>query len=162
VIIMCLKCQGWTDEEIRQERLRKIERHGWSVTAVTGDGTTTAFAYTVGLTRFHGHPELLVAGLPPDTAGQLLNGLATQIRTGKRYAAGNVLVKSNGHRWQFIPVDDPTQLVDAQETYASEAGLVPGLQVIWSDHDGHWPWQPGWTHGVGSQPLYGRPPRDFP
>ena len=159
---MCLKCQGWTDDEIRQDRLRTIERHGWSVTSVSGDGTTAAFAYTIGLTRFHGHPELLTAGLPHSTAAQLLNGLAEQIRGGKRYAAGNVLIKPNGHRWQFIPVDDPTQLVDAQETYASEAGLVPGLQVIWSDHDGHWPWQPGWTHGLARQPLYGRPPRDFP
>jgi uncharacterized protein DUF4262 len=161
-MIMCLKCQGWSDEEIRADRLRTIERHGWSVTTVLGDGTTTAFAYTVGLTRYHGHPELLVSGLRTATAGRFLNGLAEQIRGGKRYAAGQLLTKPSGHRWQFVPVDDPTRLVDAQETYASEAGLVPGLQVIWSDHDGHWPWHPDWTHGEGTQPLYGRPPRDYP
>ena len=159
---MCLKCQGWTDEEIFKARLQTIERHGWAVTSVTGDGTTVGFAYTIGLTRYHGHPELLVTGLPHAAAGQFLTGFADQIRAGKRYAAGNILTKSNGHRWQFVPVDDPSQLVDAQETYQSEAGPVPGLQVIWSDHDGHWPWHPAWAHGHGSQPLFGRPPREFP
>lgn len=159
---MCLKCQGWTDEEILQERLKTIERHGWAVTAVTGDGTGAPVAYTIGLTRYHGHPELLVTGLPQASAGQFLHGLAEQVRGGARYAAGNILTKPNGHRWQFVPVDDPTQLVDAQEIYQREAGPVPGLQVIWSDHDGRWPWHPGWAHGHGSQPLYGRPPREFP
>ena len=159
---MCLKCQGWTDEQIFQARLQTIERHGWAVTSVSGDGTTVGFAYTIGLTRYHGHPELLVTGLTHAGAGPFLNGLAEQIRAGKRYAAGNILTKPNGHRWQFVPVDDPTELVDAQDTYESEAGLVPGLQVIWSDHDGRWPWHPAWAHGNGTQPLFGRPPREFP
>jgi hypothetical protein len=161
-MIMYLKCQGWTDEEIRQSRLETIERHGWAITAVAGDGTTVTWAYTIGLTRYHGHPELLVAGLSSTTAGQFLNAFAERVRDGARYAAGNILIKSNGHRWQFVPVDDPAQLTDAQETYHSEAGMVPGLQVIWSDHDGRWPWHPDWTHGQGSQPLFGRPLREFP
>jgi hypothetical protein len=159
---MCLKCQGWTDEEIWQKRLQTIERHGWAVTAVTGDGTSVTFAYTIGLTRYHGHPELLVTGMPQATAGKFLNSLAEQVRAGTRYAAGNILTKANGRRWQFVPVDDPSQLVDAQETYQSEAGPVPGLQVIWSDPEGHWPWAPGWNGGGGIQPLYGRPPREYP
>src|SRR5688500_4268909 len=135
-MMMCLKCQRWSAEEIRADRLRTPERHGWSATTVLGDGSTAAFAYTGGLTRLNGDPELLVSGLRQATGGRFLNGLAEQIRTGKQYAAGQILTKTSGHRWQFIPVEDPTQLVDAQETYASEAGLVPGLQVIWSDHDG--------------------------
>ncbi len=147
---MCLKCQGWTDEEIRQERLKTIERHGWAVTAVTGDGTSVAFAYTIGLTRYHGHPELLVTGLDHTTAGPFLNGFAEQIRKGTRYAAGHILTKANGHRWQFAPVDDPTLLVDAQETYQSEAGAVPGLQVIWSDHQGAGPGTRGGATGTGA------------
>ena len=159
---MCLKCQGWTDEQIRQERVKTIERHGWSVTTVTGDGTTAAFAYTIGLTRYHGHPELLVSGLPPTVAGQFLNGFGEQVRTGARYAGGNILTKANGHRWQFVPVDDPSLLVNAQETYQSEAGPVPGLQVVWSDHEGHWPWHPQWIEGDGTQPLFGQPAREFP
>lgn len=160
---MCLKCQGWTDEEIQQERLRTIERHGWAVTTVAGDGTATPFAYTIGMTRFHGHPELFVSGLAHAVAGSFLNGFAEQIRDGARFAGGTVVTKLGGqHRWQFVPVDDPTELVDAQETYASPAGPVPALQVIWSDHDGHWPWDPAWTLGQATQPLYGRPPLEYP
>lgn len=141
---------GWTDEEIRATRLRNIEAHGWSITYVEADDEV-AFAYTIGLTRYHGHPELLVSGLDQNKTFEMLNGFGDEVRRRTRYSQGDLV---NGHgkgRFQLTVVDDPRELVDAQQTYASEVvGLVPGLQIIYSDGNGHWPWESG---GTLSQPF---------
>jgi Domain of unknown function (DUF4262) len=154
VIFMCMHCDGWTDEEIRAKRLHDIESHGWSITYVEADDEEVAFAYTIGLTRYHGHPELLVSGLDQSKTVTMLNSFGDEVRRGTRYSPGDLV---NGHgrvRFQFAVVDDPRELVDAQETYASAVGLVPGLQIIYSDGNGHWPWECG---GTLSQPLFGTP-----
>jgi hypothetical protein len=151
---MCLRCNGLTEEEILASRLQLIQTYGWSITYVAADEDEAAFAYTIGLTRFHGHPELLVSGLDQPSSGGLLNELGGQVRSGVRFEHGD-LIQEGQHRFQFVQVEDPRELIDAQETYASRAGLVPGLQVIYSDPRGHWPWECG---GILSQPLFGTPP----
>ena len=159
---MCLKCEGWTDEEIRQKSRRDIELHGWGYVHVEG-GDAGCFTYTVGLTRFHGHPELVVTGLGAYQATTLLGDLAGEIRCGFRLAAGDLLPEQccEVHRLQLVGVDDPRRLVQAQEIYASSAGLVPALQVVYTDDRGHWPWDRGWAGDPWAQPLFGlpRPPR---
>jgi hypothetical protein len=151
---MCLHCNGWTDDEIRAKRLRDIETHGWSITYVEADDDEVAFAYTIGLTRYHGHPELLVSGLDPDLTVELLNGFGIEVRRGIRFSPGDLVQGQGLHRYQLAWIDDRSELVDAQQTYASEAGLVPGLQIIYSDRNGHWPWECG---GTLAQPLFGTP-----
>jgi hypothetical protein len=154
VIFMCMHCDGWTDEEIRAKRLRDIETHGWSITYVEADEEEVAFAYTVGLTRYHGHPELLVSGLDQRRTTEILNSFGAEVRRGSRFAQGDLVQGHGEKRFQFVWVEDRSELVDAQETYASDAGLVPALQIIYSDGNGHWPWECG---GTLSQPLFGTP-----
>jgi Domain of unknown function (DUF4262) len=151
---MCLQCNGWTDEEIRAKRFRDIETHGWSITYVEADQSNAAFAYTIGLTRFHGHPELLVSGLDQNLTVDMLNSIGHEVRRGTRFTAGDLVLGQGDNRYQFAWVDDRSELVDAQQTYASEAGFVPALQIIYSDERGHWPWECG---GTLSQPLFGTP-----
>lgn len=157
---MCLECQGWTNEEVLDLYRQKINQHGWALVSIQARGREAGFTYTIGLTRFHGHPELLVAGMPPQPAAELLNGLAAEVRSGQRLVAGDLLAPGGEHRWQLVRVSDPSRLVNAQAIYAGPAGLVPALQVIWSDHDGRWPWQPGRPGRPArrnDQPLFGRP-----
>jgi hypothetical protein len=151
---MCTHCGGWTEEEIRTMRLRDIEIHGWSITYVEADEDEAAFAYTVGLTRYHGHPELLVSGLDQLMTAEILNSFGSEVRRGNRFTGGDLVHGHGDHRYQFAWVEDRNDLVDAQDTYASEAGLVPALQIIYSDRSGHWPWECG---GTLSQPLFGAP-----
>jgi hypothetical protein len=155
---MCLKCEGWTDEEILQKSRDDIERHGWGYVHVQG-GDAADFTYTVGLTRFHGHPELAVTGLGAYQATTLLDDLAGEVRCGFRLAAGDRLSEQccEAHRLQLVQVEDPRRLAQAQAIYASSAGLVPALQVVYTDDQGHWPWDRGWAGGPATQPLLGRP-----
>jgi len=83
-MIMCLMCQGRTREEVLMLQKEHIERFGWSIVAVEGNRVQAPFAYTIGLTRFHGHPELLVTGLDESSTGSILNQLGSEVKSGRR------------------------------------------------------------------------------
>lgn len=154
---MCMKCQGLTDDEVRADLLGKIERFGWTLCAVEAGPGGLPFAYTIGLTRYHGHPELLVSGLDQFDAASVLNDLGARVRDGLRLEPGQVLDdEGTEHRSLVLRVSNPDRLVYAQEIYrAPGSAPVPALQVVWSDHDGAWPWQA--RGGPRRQELYGRP-----
>jgi hypothetical protein len=67
------------DDWMRDQQ-KHIDTTGWSVTHVlpTHDEPASPFAYTVGLTPW-GSPELVIAGLHPETAHALLNDLAGRV-----------------------------------------------------------------------------------
>ena len=155
---MCLMCQGWTYEQVAELQKKHIDDFGWSIVAVEGSRSAAPFAYTVGLTRFHDHPELVVTGLDHVNTGLLLNGLGREVRAGRRFTAGEVQQRDGGRRYQFVRVADPRRLVHAQEMYADVAGPVPALQVVHSTTTGRWPWDRDYPGGRRSQPLLGRPP----
>ncbi|RHA38177.1 DUF4262 domain-containing protein [Cellulomonas rhizosphaerae] len=154
---MCMKCQGMTDEEVREDFLAKIERFGWTLCSVEGGGGRLSFTYTIGLTRYHGHPELVVSGLDQFDAASVLNDLGARVRGGERFEPGQVVpYEGTSHRSLMVRVTSPEKLAFAQEIYRMPGGRpVPALQVIWSDHAGAWPWQ------VDARPrrqeLLGRP-----
>ena len=154
---MCVRCQGMSDEEVREDLLAKIERFGWTLCAVEGGGGSLSFTYTIGLTRFHGHPELMVSGLDQFDAASVLNDLGERVRAGERFEPGQVVpYEGTAHRSLLVGVSSPEKLVYAQEIYASPGSRpVPALQVIWSDRAGAWPWQV--DARPGRQELFGRP-----
>jgi len=156
---MCWKCAGWSDVDILDRCRRDIAAYGWGYVHVEDGVGDACLTYTVGMTRFHGHAELAVTGLDLDQATNLLGELADEIRSGVTLSAGDILIEQccAAHRLQLVRVDDPSRLGQAQEVYASSAGLVPALQVVYTDQQGHWPWEPGWAGGPWSQPLLGRP-----
>src|SRR5689334_2354117 len=77
-----------------------IERTGWSVLLIHDDEGRGVpdFAYSVGLWHTFGHPEILVSGTNPQTAGRLINTIGGHIKVanhsfkpGPRYTALIVL-----------------------------------------------------------------------
>ena len=50
-----------------------IETYGWHVIKVLEDDEGPGFAFTIGLFKRFGHPELIVFGLPLDTMHEMLN-----------------------------------------------------------------------------------------
>ena len=156
---MCTKCDGMTEEQVIQRYVQLIEDHGWAVCWVSGGGGWPPFAYTIGLTRYHDHPELRVSGLEASEATTFLNQLGAEVREGRRYRATEVVQpEGTDHRYLFVRVNSPDELAYAQEIYGLRgAKPVQALQVVWSDHAGNWPWDRRSEHGRGSQHLYGRP-----
>jgi hypothetical protein len=154
---MCGQCEGQGAPTVLTGIRQRIWTHGWALASHPTTGRRVGFSYTIGLTRHHGHPELLVSGLVPEEAAGLLGDLAAAVRSGHRYCPGDVLSPDGAHRLQLVRVTDPARLAHAQAVYATPTTPVTAMQVVWSDHDGHWPWQPGWPGRVGDQPLFGLP-----
>jgi hypothetical protein len=59
---MCLRCAGWSDDQIARRYARLIAEHGWTAVAVDAG---VPWTYTMGLRWRHRHPELIVVGIDP-------------------------------------------------------------------------------------------------
>lgn len=129
-----------------------IDRHGWAVRNVASSDPAECFSYTVGLTA-HGHPEVVMTGLPPDAGTAFLN-IAGEIvvREGGRVEAGTSTAEfAEGPPMPVILAEDVSGLTAVRDLY----GSVEAVQVIWSDTHGRFPWESGYGNPPGSQPLLG-------
>jgi hypothetical protein len=155
---MCRMCdEGWALDMVLRVFRKQIQHQGWGVVHEAPAGAAAGFSYTVGLTRLHGHPEVLVSGQPPEAATLLLNVVAAAVRGGLWVEAGLLFPADDGGQVQFAQVHAPERLRHSQEIYAGPIGRVPALQAIWTDYEGHWPWSPGWPGTAADQPLFGDP-----
>ncbi|MGC4885758.1 DUF4262 domain-containing protein [Micromonospora sp. DT227] len=147
-------------EEFLRRQSEIIDRVGWAVTLVHPDaddaGDSTPFAYTVGLTA-HGHPELLIAGLDPATAQQLLNDLATRVydraeRFSDGQRVGDLIA---GHDAVIIDGTATDQLYPgaAIARYDQQVRLQ---QILWPDPQGHLPGEAGYAYPPSVQPVIRR------
>lgn len=154
---MCAMCEGETAGEFMAGVIDDIDQVGWSVIAVEDEQGRHVHTYTAGLTRYHGHPELIFSGADFHTAHHVLDALADTIRDGRRLDAGQMLGRGElGRACVLVPVADPSRLVLAQAIYAGASVAVPALQVVWSDEGGRWPWELCEEHR-GRQEVYGIP-----
>jgi hypothetical protein len=152
---MCWMCDhpGSTVEDYLAVIRGKIHRRGWTVQYVED---RVPYAYTIGLTR-HGLPEFLMTGISPQRALRLLGGIAESAAE----VAWNVDVPKPGAR---LALPGPT-LIEVVEVEHPDAHMnaaiaicgseVRGLQLVWADSRGHWPWSPSFNNCRGGQPVLG-------
>ena len=147
--------KAWLDQE--DARIKQVIReHGWAITYVGGEcsrpgcdhppGEGPPFAYTVGLFGL-GHPELLVFGVPPELAYELLNHLGEKVREGSELMPGVEISFDQWHH-RIVPeeVPNPGDIVfDANRFYQRPAEVsVPVLQLTYDDGTGRYPWHEGY------------------
>jgi hypothetical protein len=70
-----------------KKQLSDIETYGWHVRKVLKDETGPGFTYTVGLYYTFKHPEIIIVGLNPDPAHDLLSGMVEEIRKEKPFSS---------------------------------------------------------------------------
>jgi hypothetical protein len=129
-----------------------VRRHGWFIQYVLGDTCsspdcgcvrtgTPAYAYSIGLFGL-GHPELLILGVPPDTAGGVINALGRRVRAGEILIPGEVVTFDEWpHRVCPEVLPDAGALALGAHRYYRCA--VPLLQLTYDDRAGLFPWEPG-------------------
>jgi hypothetical protein len=134
--------------------LDQIRMHGWFRTSVFGDDEGPGFSYTTGFWLKTGHPEFIIFSLKRETAHNVLWDLYRVAQSGEKLPVGRRCdqVFGNGHAYLF-PV--------AQRHYADHLGFsrffyegddFPCLQIVWSDRDDVFPWEPGFDRDfVGLQ-----------
>lgn len=129
-----------------------IETHGWAVRNVSNADAAKCVSYTVGLTA-HGHPEVVMTGLPSDAGTAFLNIVGDiVVHEGGRFTAGEPTTElADGPAMPVIEVTDTSDLTAAEAIY----GDVAALQIVWTDSQGHLPWDEGYANAPGSQRLLG-------
>jgi hypothetical protein len=139
-----------------QRILDDISRIGWHVTcvgpAVDSDDPEEWFAYTVGLSKTFGWPELLCFGLDLDLMGLLLNDAVDECRARDvAPSAGLVLndVLEGFPARLEMPQPMADHYVNAARWLARHEGLsFSVLQLLWPDKNGCFPDEPGCSPGA--------------
>lgn len=149
--------RAWLDQEDAMVT-NAVRRHGWFIQYVGGAACAApgcacssedepAFAYTVGLFGL-GHPELLIFGVDPGTAGGVLNDLGERVRDGAYLLSGQMITFE---RWphRIIPeeVPNPGKIVFAANRFyrRPDEASVPVLQLSYDDAEGRFPWEAGYA-----------------
>jgi hypothetical protein len=149
---MCWKCdhpEATTQEWL--EAIREVvEKHGWAVQFVESD--RTPYAYTVGLYE-RGLPELLVTGLPPQSAARVLNSVAAYLLDGGRPVPGELISIAGGSALEVVQVQHPDAHMNVAVAFYGTH--LQALQLVWADDQGHRPWCSGFTNGQVRQPVLG-------
>ncbi len=129
---MCLRCDGYSEEEVDRAHELAIRVHGWTGIQVSDDGDS-GWTYTLGLNDRLGHPDLIMIDVELEVQGQIVDWLASMVaETGSLDVA---VVEANGI--ELVPVH-PDQ-------------LCGGLVAQWSHTYGRYP--------AGGEFLQVLPPR---
>jgi Domain of unknown function (DUF4262) len=141
--------------------LQRREQHGWFVNLIAGDASGPGFAYSLGLYKEFGHPEIIIFGLGEETMHRLVNDVGEQVRSGVTYSAGHQtsdLLK--GYPCAFGAVN-PLQYRETctWTVWFYESDRFPALQLFWPDKQNRFPWGPDFDQQLqGRQPDLSQPP----
>ena len=131
---------GW--DAVLAQCAEAIASHGWNLTATAG------FAYTTGLTD-GGHPELLIAGLDPYTAHDVVSAAVRRIRDGIPLRPGNRYPAIVSDYLVVIrELDLETPRFPRNVTTAHYGRPVPAVQIVYPDAHGHFPGEPGCRRAI--------------
>ena len=125
------------DATIAAEVRAQIDEYGWAV--ITHDGEPT-IAYTVGL-HAKGHPEIVVVGLPPDMACDLLGECGADVENGCRFEPGTRTADLlDDYEVRFGAIAAPTlaEVCLGAVLHYGE-GAFTAIQLIWPDPAGCFP-----------------------
>ena len=149
---MNARMQAWSDQRDAGVATT-IRRHGWAIQYVGGASCSApgcdhpesdgpSFAYTVGLFGLS-HPELLIFGVSPETAGGVLNSLGEGVRGGEAFLPGQLITFNEWpHRIILEAVPNPGEIVFAANRFYQRPNeySVPVLQLSYDDTNGKFPW----------------------
>ena len=136
-----------------------VEKYGFHVAQIKSDGYSPSFAYTIGLYKTYGGPELICFGLSLDL-------LHSVLWSGKELLDKQPAPDLSIGYPDFIGDYDVRLLPVAKEWYGNYFGYgiwfnqsrnFPALQIVWPDKQALYPWDedfnPAWKAG---QPLLDR------
>lgn len=152
---MCWQCDNPTASKADYYRSmrEKIDCYGWAVQWIERSKLYPSWAYTVGLTE-HDLPELVVTGLQPDRAMEVLNGFAAHLMHAPEPEPGTRQQIRDDLSVEFVALTEPS--AHLHTAIALCGSSVRAVQLVYPDDRGHWPWHPGFRGGRGGQPVLGR------
>jgi hypothetical protein len=131
------------EEKADAKLLSDVHEHGWHVVGVPDDEEGPGFAFTVGVYLRTLQPEILIMGLPMETAHRLLNSIADHFMNGGRIVAGRRNGKIIEGLDLMFKVIHSTQFHEylgcANWFYKHLGKPFPAYQCFWPDSQGRFP-----------------------
>ncbi|MBI3201310.1 MAG: DUF4262 domain-containing protein [Myxococcales bacterium] len=135
-----------------------VAEFGWHVIKVAADGTGPAFAFTIGLTKTFGHPEVIVFGLALDAMHSVLNNIGKLVREGRQFAHDVVtdeLLEDYPCHFLHVPRSAYREFL-GYAIWFYKGDTFDTVQCVWPDREGRYPWDAGVVEQVRRlQPLLG-------
>ena len=139
-------------EQYMQSVIHKVGQYGWMVQSVFGTDTSPPWSYTVGFWQNYRHPEIVVFGLPQETAGRILNDIGDQVSVGTKFEPGaphDEIVKGHaGQRYECVFINVHTSAHG--EYFGVASNFYHGRlryrvrQLVWPDPDNRLPFETGY------------------
>lgn len=149
-------CMDDADRKIFQD----IEHFGCSVMHIAAEDDLPPFAFSLGISRTSGAPEVIVIGLVPELAHDVVNEYNRRVKEGHLLVAGQ---RYGGFIGGFDVVAEKVDPSNYDEYLGYNLWLYQGpnfevLQLVYPNTSGVWPWDEAagdWFRAC--QPLLARP-----
>jgi hypothetical protein len=147
------------DDDLIAAIRRTLAAEGWQVVLAGADAGRPAYAFTIGLSRAHDHPELVVVGLddaePEGPAHELLEAAAEMVAEGHRFEAGAVdteLLENHSVAVRAVSSRAAEEYLGLLHEVLGEQ--IAAVQLVWPDRRGLLPWSPACDPAVvARQPV---------
>jgi len=148
------------NSKAEQEIIDDVEQFGCSIALFEADNYLPAFAYSIGLYKNFGHPEIICFGLQINVMTNLINDIRDMVKAGETVVPAKPYAEViDNYDVQFVQVDKafyPNYLGYASWFYGYSHDY-PVLQLVWPDKQQLFPWDeafnPAWKF---KQPLLDR------
>lgn len=153
---MQTRTESDAEDDADRQVISDVQEFGWHVVAIPPEDGTPGWAFSIGMFKTLGHPEVIVFGLDHEIAHWVINEVGRRAREGTTFAAGSA---AEGLLEGVTCVFDRVQPKWYQPFVGTSIWYYRGsefplLQCIWPDHDGKYPWDPEFRNNwVWAQPL---------
>ena len=143
--------------------LSDVEKYGFHIAFINGDGYSPSFAYTIGLFKTHNYPELICFGLDQDLMHSMF---WTAKEMFDKEPVPNLAVGHpdflEGFDVRLSPVDKARYRdYFSYGRWFYKCWDFPALQIVWPDKQARFPWEEGFNSDWKfKQPLLDRD-KDF-
>jgi hypothetical protein len=150
---------------------REVKANGYSFEFILSDDETPPYIYTIGLSMNFGHPEIYLAGLPPEVARDLVDELVDRIKRGERFDQPGYVEDLIHFDMPIRPMTPETIRDNAGTGWEILGGRFDAVQLFYPDRDGYAPWEeecdPDYAAQLcfelsGGEPARTRPIRETP
>ena len=146
------------DERQEEQRriLADIQENGLHIACTPESSGAPGYSCSLGLSHSFDHPEVIVFGLAPDVAAELINALADEASDGRKFLPGTEaadLLQSYPVRFTAVDDQQREQFFGAATWLYAERDLEV-VQLVYPDQKGRWPWDESAREGFrANQPL---------
>ena len=144
------------ENKSEQKVIDDIANYGWHCVNIHPEGENVGYAFTIGLFKNYGHPELIIFGLSAKVAHQILSVAANTAKSGAPLNLAqptDALIDDYECLFIKVPFSEYREHVGYCRWYY-QGNDFPLYQIVWPSRDGLYPWHEKASPGFkAAQPV---------